>query len=153
MPGHTRAFVVSPSSWGIYLNRQDRFERSIVGDGEFATLRDEIIAGLLATKDRNGMKVVEYAMKADDAYFGKQVGIGPDIVFKLAGRSVDTKAYGPIFTEDSKGSHSMNGIVSIVGPGIDPGNLGGARIIDLAPTILEFLGEEVPEMDGKCLIS
>jgi hypothetical protein len=51
------------------------------------------------------------------------------------------------------GTHRMNGVVALWGPGVKRGlRLEGAQIADLAPTILALLGVEIPHhMDGRVL--
>jgi hypothetical protein len=58
----------------------------------------------------------------------------------------------PYFTGKS-GTHRENGILLAHGTGVRAGvEVAGARIIDLAPTILHLLGVPVPaEMDGRIL--
>jgi arylsulfatase A-like enzyme len=54
---------------------------------------------------------------------------------------------------DIPGTHDMDGILMLSGPGIRPGTtVSGARLEDVAPTMLYLLGEPVPrEMDGRVL--
>ena len=51
------------------------------------------------------------------------------------------------------GTHRLNGVLAARGAGIRAGErLDGARIIDIAPTILHLLGQAVPDdMDGQVL--
>src|SRR4029077_17494448 len=51
------------------------------------------------------------------------------------------------------GEHRFEGVLAIRGSGIRVGEaVTGARIIDMAPTILHFLGQSVPDdMDGRVL--
>ena len=50
------------------------------------------------------------------------------------------------------GRHRRYGIVLAVGPGITPGAIDGANIVDLAPTALHAMGMPVPgDMDGRVL--
>ena len=53
----------------------------------------------------------------------------------------------------TSGEHKPNGILLAYGHGIRKGShVEGARIIDMAPTILYALGEKIPrDMDGKVL--
>jgi len=51
------------------------------------------------------------------------------------------------------GTHRMNGLMLFKGPGFTKGRQdGGATIIDMAPTVLFYLGVPIPEdMDGKMI--
>ncbi len=84
---------------------------------------------------------------------------GPDLHVIIDGyRSV---AY-PAFAADGRsvarhplsdsGSHRTNGILLARGPAIRPGSIVGARLIDLAPTLLHLLGAAIPDdLDGHVL--
>jgi len=54
---------------------------------------------------------------------------------------------------ESWGVHRKEGVLMVVGPGIRKGyKIRGARIMDLAPTILHTMGIPVPsDMDGRVL--
>lgn len=85
---------------------------------------------------------------------------GPDLHLILDGYR--TVAY-PMFAADGRiltaqrlgdsGHHRANGIFIAHGPGIRPGyKLAGARLVDLAPTILHLLGVPIPTgLDGHLL--
>jgi hypothetical protein len=57
------------------------------------------------------------------------------------------------FFDQISGGHKPNGILVMRGPGIAPGkSLEGAELLDMAPTILYFMGQPVPViMDGQVL--
>ena len=52
------------------------------------------------------------------------------------------------------GHHHMSGVLAMKGPGVRPGaTLEGLSILDVAPTILHYMGLEVPDhMDGEVLV-
>lgn len=56
-------------------------------------------------------------------------------------------------TPDRTGTHRMNGILFLRGPGIRPGHvIQDAALIDVAPTILALMSVPIPrDMDGKVL--
>jgi hypothetical protein len=52
------------------------------------------------------------------------------------------------------GDHSMEGILVARGPGIVPGRIEGASLVDVAPTALYLMGQPVAAaMDGKVLLA
>jgi predicted AlkP superfamily phosphohydrolase/phosphomutase len=58
---------------------------------------------------------------------------------------------GSVFHEDSSG-HAINGIFFARGPDFRDGELKGAHLIDVAPTVLHGLGMDIPEyMSGEVL--
>ena len=71
----------------------------------------------------------------------------------LIGSSLEFSDVSSYSSLQKSGTHHLKGIFIVRGPMIKNINsLEGARIIDLAPTILYFLGEKVPDdMDGRVL--
>jgi len=50
------------------------------------------------------------------------------------------------------GRHRRYGVVLALGPGVPAGEVEGANIVDLAPTVLHAMGMAVPaDMDGQVL--
>ena len=56
-------------------------------------------------------------------------------------------------TPDRTGTHRMNGIFFVKGPGIEPGTrVQGASLMDVAPTVLALMDVPIPTtMDGHVL--
>jgi predicted AlkP superfamily phosphohydrolase/phosphomutase len=84
-----------------------------------------------------------------------------DLIFSIADYRYDSSVDFGFFDEsifhepefDDTGTHRLEGIFIACGRGIQKrGRVSGARILDIAPTVLCLLGLEVPqEMDGKVL--
>ena len=83
----------------------------------------------------------------------------PDVVYMAKGMYLAGAFYGftshrPIAeTNVWLGNHRINGIFFAKGDGIEKGKrIAGARIIDIAPTILYLMEEKIPlSMDGKVI--
>ena len=79
-------------------------------------------------------------------YFG-------DLAWRSAG-SVGMDAL-HVFENDTgpdDANHAQNGMFILNGPGVKPGKRQGARLYDVAPTVLTTLGVPVPEdMIGKVI--
>ncbi|OAI40714.1 hypothetical protein AYO40_04475 [Planctomycetaceae bacterium SCGC AG-212-D15] len=118
--------------------------------------------------------IIEKVYRRDEVYSGPYTGEAPDLVakwalcqgynysFRLSSKTSKGKwlkqfdgrqgEFGKYFNNKS-GSHRDDGIFLAAGPGLRSAvEIQGARIIDLAPTILHVLGVPVPgDMDGKVL--
>lgn len=167
--GRTRAF--SGGQFGnIYLNVCGREPQGIVCPGyEQNRLLDEITAALLEMCDPDtGEPIVEAVHRREELYSGPYLDLAPDLVIQWRDYSFFTisepsimpgQIFAPPPAEDAtefrhSGTHRLNGILLAYGPGICPGELTGANIVDLAPTILHALGLPVPEdMEGQILES
>ena len=145
---------------GIEINLRGRQAEGIVAPGaDYEALREEIIAALQAARDsRTGEPVVSAVYRREELYRGEYLAIAPDIVFITAadyapgaggaeagsGRSSITPV--PLAAlHKYNGLHRLEGILMARGPHILAGKrVAQAEIIDLAPTILYALGEEIP---------
>ncbi|OGL44896.1 MAG: hypothetical protein A2W05_06485, partial [Candidatus Schekmanbacteria bacterium RBG_16_38_10] len=161
---HTKAFfhpLLFPAG-GIMINLRGRQASGIVNSGsEYDELRDEIIRKLLEVREpKTGENVIVRAYRREEVYNGPYVGDFPDIIYILnnkyeSGRMLYGKTISrvPDFVLSKKsGMHLMNGILIGFGPMIKPGRIDGARIVDIAPTIIYSTELPVPgDMDGIVL--
>ncbi len=158
-------FPLHPPLDGIVFNVRGRQREGSVAPGaEYEVLRDQIIAALGEVKDPDtGQPIVISAVRREELYEGEHVENMPDVVITLhanyeGGPAMDGSVISPIpLPELSKlsGVHCMNGIFIMAG-GENirlAASVEGARIVDLAPTIMYTMGLPVPRrMDGKVLL-
>jgi predicted AlkP superfamily phosphohydrolase/phosphomutase len=159
----TRAYSASNTEQGIYLNLKGREPEGIVRqDGEYNTLRDEVIQALRDLKDpHTGERLVTEVYKREELYEGPFVANAPDIILFLKGGEylLDVQLNDELFTEANwqtgSGTHRGDGILIGYGPNIVKGlTVKGACIVDLAPTILYSQNLPIPEyMDGRPLLN
>jgi predicted AlkP superfamily phosphohydrolase/phosphomutase len=170
-------FEENPYYPSLRINLKGRQPRGVVAPGaEYEGLRTELIKRLEEWRHpETGEKIVERAYRREEVYTGPHLDGAPDVVvhwsthkdytyaFKVSSKSKklswleDIDPYHPenfAFFTGKSGSHRDNGIFLAEGPGVQAGvTLGGANIIDVAPTILHLLGVPVPEdMDGGTLV-
>jgi predicted AlkP superfamily phosphohydrolase/phosphomutase len=161
----TRAFPVGRSG-GIRINLEGRDPEGIVPAEDFDRTCEEVSAALLLLRDDDGTQVVSRVHRREEVYEGKHLNKAPDLVISTTDcRYMVRQSDGPddpvLGTQlgatwgafDIPGTHDMDGILVLSGPGIKPGTtVSGARLEDVAPTMLYLLGEPVPqEMDGRVL--
>jgi predicted AlkP superfamily phosphohydrolase/phosphomutase len=147
----------------IYINVAGREPQGCVQPGaEYDAVCQEIITRLRQLRDpRSGEPVVEHIYRREEIYSGDYLEQAPDIVFIPT--RMEYFGFGEYEFGSHKiieplqrgisGTHRMNGIFMAYGANIRPlGELSGAQITDLAPTILHLMGEPVPShMDGRVL--
>jgi len=141
--------------WGINIVREN------LEGGEYEPLREEIIQKLREMKFDN-KAVMREVYKREEVFSGKYTEKIPDIVFS-AGRDFYTSSFPSIrIIEEQKepkdgitGEHNSirDGIFIAFGKDIKNGfEIEGARILDVAPTVLHIFGAPIPEdMDGRVL--
>jgi predicted AlkP superfamily phosphohydrolase/phosphomutase len=160
----TKAFAVG-SVGNVYLNIAERDAEGIVCEGEEAeSLAEELINGLTSIQDpESGEHIVERVFRNRELFDGDRSPDGPDLLVILKkGYTTSTDLRWPRLSanascvEDSvewSGDHEMNGILILNGPDIKrDAELTGSDIVDVTPTALHLMGQEIPEeIDGKVL--
>ena len=167
---HTKAFSFGVHG-SIFINTSGRQPNGIVQPGtEYEGLRTEIIARLgRLTDPETGETVVERVYRREELYHGDCVDLAPDLLIEWKdyaytaqqdyGEGVNsvfqTRSKFEFSEKEHNGSHRLDGVLIMYGgPTKGGAELQGCHIVDLAPTILYLMGEEVPEdMDGKVLVS
>ncbi|QLH76882.1 alkaline phosphatase family protein [Halosimplex rubrum] len=130
----------------IYVVADDESERAAIRE----SLRSDL-AGVIGT---NGEPVAREIHNREDLYDGDQVEKAPDIVFDQRPGVHTSEAIGPdevVSTPDDwRGENVPEGLVLFHGDGIQPTDIGEIRITDIAPTVLHWMDEPVPDdVDGE----
>jgi len=148
----------------IYINLKGREPQGIVEPGQaYQAVRQRVVEALNDLQHpQTGQPLVERTIPGDEVARGPYALRGPDLHVVFDGyRAI---AF-PLFATDSRlvtrqirgdsGSHRLHGLFIAHGSGIRSGQtVEGARISDLAPTILHLMGLPVPDdMDGQVLTS
>ncbi|MFQ5864069.1 MAG: alkaline phosphatase family protein [bacterium] len=134
---------------------------SVKPEKEYYAVRDEIVSKLKTLRDpETGELIGGQVYTKEEVYHGPHLDDAPDIIFLpmennyLAGvlLGFTTRQWimdNPVLF----GNHRMDGILIAQGKHFAKGQkIEGARIIDLAPTILYLMGEKIPtDMDGCVL--
>jgi predicted AlkP superfamily phosphohydrolase/phosphomutase len=160
--GRTRAYAVGLS--GIYLNVRGREGQGIVPPEEADALKAELVRGLAGLTDPGhpGKLAIRRVVPREEAYRGPYLAEAPDLVVDFAegyrvswSSSMGGVAEGQF--EDNVKKWSGDHIID---PERVPGVLfmnrpfrDGARLLDLAPTILAALGvPKGPAMEGESIL-
>jgi predicted AlkP superfamily phosphohydrolase/phosphomutase len=159
---------------GVWINLRGREAEGSVAPGDYERVRDEVIAALRDWKLPGDAPVVGRARRREEVYAGPCVERAPDVVVELAldagyalslvpspwGRtnaeSVTTLADHELAGGRGRGMngvHRPEGVAVAAGAGFERvGELGAARLADLAPTILRAMGVPWDErLDGVAL--
>jgi predicted AlkP superfamily phosphohydrolase/phosphomutase len=146
----------------IYVNLRGREPEGVVEPGaEYEAVRHRVAEALQDLRHpATGQPLVDQVIPGDQVAHGPYVNRGPDLHVVLDGyRAI---AF-PLFATDGRivtrqirgdsGCHRLHGVFVAWGPEVRPGEaVEGARILDLAPTILHLMGLPVPDdMDGRVL--
>jgi predicted AlkP superfamily phosphohydrolase/phosphomutase len=157
------------TAWGeggyyarVFLNVRGREPEGQVAAEDYERVRDDLARRLEAIPDENGDPLPTRAYKPEDLY--PQVkGVAPDLIVvfgDLFWRSVGTIGgdEGVHTFENDTGpddaNHAQDGMFIVAGPGVAACGRRQAHLLDVAPTVLELIGLDVPEsMRGRSLAS
>ena len=162
----TEAFSEGTSG-GIWINLKGREPEGVIKPGSmYEQVRRQLIVGLMELKDpENDDSVVRNVYKREQVFNGSYLDRAPDLFVELndgyscAGKMnkdlVRIEPKGDCLCElnNWSGNHRLDGVLITRGPLIKKsGEIKGAEIIDIAPTVLYLMGLPVPkDMDGKVL--
>jgi predicted AlkP superfamily phosphohydrolase/phosphomutase len=158
----TKAYALGLS--GIYLNLKEREEQGIVDVAEAETLKDSIVKGLAGMPDPScGKTAVRRVSKREEVYNGAYAAESPDLMvnFNEGYRVSWGTALGGVPAGHFEDNEKKWGGDHIIDPALVPGvlfmnrafNGESARLLDMAPTILEALGlPKGQAMEGESLL-
>ena len=166
----TRAFSLVADLQGyVRVNLRGREAAGVVEPGvQYDRLCEEIADGLRSFVDADtGESIVHDVARADALYpDGARRSDLPDLLVKwaftpfAAHRRIVSPRFGAIDMEapgqnpsGRSGNHRPEGFLVAAGPGVQPGSIDGAHIMDLAPTVYDLFGVPRPaEMRGRGLM-
>jgi predicted AlkP superfamily phosphohydrolase/phosphomutase len=155
----TRAYA--PAGWsGIYVNTKGIRPNGSVDPDDYDSIRDDVVARWKQLRNPVTGDLVGGPVHINKEMFnGPFSPYGPDVMpLPLNEKHMPVCFFGftsnePVYQNITLfGNHQMEGILLANGAGIKMGDINGARLIDMAPTILHLLEHPAPDdMDGKVL--
>lgn len=156
------------AAWGeggyygrVFLNVAGREPEGIVPPDEYEAVRDDLARRLTAIPDERG-NPLETKVYKPDVIYEQTNGVAPDLIVHFD--DLEWRAVGTVggdegihtFENDTgpdDANHAQDGLLVMAGPGIPEGYREGMHLLDVAPTVLELLGLEVPAgMRGRSLL-
>ena len=146
----------------VFFNVKGREPQGAIEPADYERFRDEIKAKFEATADADGKPMGTLVFKPEEIY--REVrNVAPDLIVHfgaLAWRSIGGVGYPTIhILENDTGpddcNHAQHGAF-ILASANNPlqGRIEGARLLDVAPTLLELGGYDVPgSMQGRSLVA
>jgi predicted AlkP superfamily phosphohydrolase/phosphomutase len=146
----------------VFFNVKGREPQGVIDPAGYERFRDEVKARLEATTDEHGRPLGTLVFRPEEVY--REVrNVAPDLIVHfgaLAWRSIGGVGY-PTFhvQENDTGpddcNHAQFGAF-VLASSNNPlrGELEGAHLLDIAPTVLELAGYDVPpSMQGRSLVA
>jgi predicted AlkP superfamily phosphohydrolase/phosphomutase len=160
--GKTRAWSEGGYYARVFLNVQGREPDGVIAPADYEAFRDDLKARLEATTDPEGRPLGTLVFKPEEVYRTVR-NVAPDLIVHfgaLAWRSVGGVGYPTVHVrENDTGpddcNHAQHGAFILAAPN-NPvqGVVEGARLLDIAPTLLELGGHDRPaSMQGRSLVA
>lgn len=170
----TKALAMGVESTTIYLNTKDRFPQgTICSEKEYRQVCDALITGISQIRDPDtGLAIVDKIFKREQIYHGDQLANAPDLVViwknheyisrlhynhqsqtEIVSKQLKAGVMGKLMALELTGCHRPEGLFMAKGFGIKTkAFLEKAKLIDIFPTILYYLGLPIPDdVDGQIL--
>ena len=146
----------------VFLNVKGREPQGVIEPADYESFRDEIKSRLEAIEDAHGQPLGTLVFKPEEVYRTVR-GVPPDLIVHFGGlawRSIGGVGYPQLHVlENDTGpddcNHAQHGAF-VLASANNPlhGELAGAHLLDIAPTLLELGGYDVPtSMQGRSLVA
>jgi len=146
----------------VFLNVKGREPQGVIEPAEYESFRNRIKVKLEATTDAHGKPLATLVFKPEEIYHQVR-NVAPDLIVHFGGlywRSIGGVGYPSIHVlENDTGpddcNHAQFGAFILAAPN-NPlrGEVTGARLLDIAPTLLALGGHEIPPtMQGRSLVA
>jgi predicted AlkP superfamily phosphohydrolase/phosphomutase len=144
----------------IFINVRGREPSGAVTPREYESFRDELKARLEDTRDAEGKRLGTQVFRPEEIYRDVR-GVSPDLIVYFGGlawRSIGGVGYGTVHVQENDTgpddcNHAQFGAFVLTAPNCRlRGELQGVHLLDIAPTLLELGGYDVPStMQGRSL--
>jgi predicted AlkP superfamily phosphohydrolase/phosphomutase len=137
----------------VFLNVKGREPQGTIGPADYEKVRDDVKARLEATTDEHGRPLGTLVFRPEEVYRTVN-GVAPDLIVHFGGlswRSIGGVGYPTVHVrENDTGpddcNHAQFGSFVLAAPGLPAsGEVDGARLLDVAPTLLELGGYDVSD--------
>lgn len=145
----------------VFFNVEGREPNGTIGAADYDRFRDEVKAKFEGTTDPEGKPLGTLVFKPQDIYNSVK-NVAPDLIVHFG--ALDWRSIGGVgyngavhLRENDSGpddcNHAQFGAFILAAPNVPAlGELQGARLLDIAPTLMEVGGYEIPEtFQGRSL--
>jgi predicted AlkP superfamily phosphohydrolase/phosphomutase len=146
----------------VFFNVKGREPRGVIEPADYERFRDEIKARFEAIADPHGRPLGSLIFKPEEVYRAVR-NVAPDLIVHFGGlywRSIGGVGYPELHIDENDTgpddcNHSQFGAFVLASPQLPlHGEVEGAHLLDIAPTLLELGGFDIPEsMQGRSLVA
>ena len=146
----------------VFFNVQGREPQGVIPQAEYESFQNEMKARIEALPDDKGQPLKSLVFKPEEIYRNVR-NVTPDLIVHFGGlywRSIGTVGHAKIHAQENDTgldgcNHAQYGMFILIAPNCPlNGEYEGARLLDIAPTLLDLAGYEIPEtMQGRSLVA
>jgi predicted AlkP superfamily phosphohydrolase/phosphomutase len=146
----------------VFFNVEGREPQGTIPAAQYEAFQDEIKAKFESMKDDKGQPLNSLVFKPKDIYHTVR-NVPPDLIVHFGGldwRSIGTVGYPSIYVQENDTgpdgcNHAQYGMFLLAAPNCPiNGEFEGAKLLDIAPTLLDLGGYDIPEsMQGRSLVA
>jgi predicted AlkP superfamily phosphohydrolase/phosphomutase len=146
----------------VFFNVQGREPQGIIPAAEYDAFQNQIKAKFEAMENDKGKPLNSLVFKPKEIYHTVR-NVPPDLIVHFGGldwRSIGTVGYPSIYVQENDTgpdgcNHAQYGMFLLAAPNCPiNGEYEGAKLLDIAPTLLDLAGYEIPEsMQGRSLVA
>jgi predicted AlkP superfamily phosphohydrolase/phosphomutase len=145
----------------VFFNVQGREPRGVVSPSEYENFQDELKVKLDGLADDKGAPLKSLVFKPKELYRHVR-NVAPDLIVHFGGlywRSIGTVGHQKLYVQENDTgpdacNHAQYGMFILAAPNCSlGGECEGARLLDIAPTLLDLAGYQIPaSMQGRSLL-
>ena len=146
----------------VFFNVQGREPHGLIPAADYESFQEEMKAKFEALTDDRGRPLRSLVFKPKEIYRSVR-NIAPDLIVHFGGlywRSIGSVGYGRFHVQENDTgpdacNHAQYGMFLLAAPNCPlRGEYQGARLLDIAPTLLDLAGYEIPgTMQGRSLVA
>ena len=146
----------------VFFNVQGREPQGIIPQSEYEAFQDVMKKKFEALTDDKGKPLNSLVFKPKELYKNVK-NVAPDLIVHFGGlywRSIGGVGYGKIHVQENDTgpdacNHAQFGMFILAAPNLPlRGEYKGARLLDIAPTLMDLAGYDIPEMmQGRSLVA
>jgi predicted AlkP superfamily phosphohydrolase/phosphomutase len=146
----------------VFCNVQGREPNGVIPGSEYESFQNEMKAKFESLADDKGQLLNSLVFKPKEMYQNVR-NVAPDLIVHFGGlywRSIGTVGHSAIHVQENDTgpdgcNHAQYGTFILAAPNCPlGGEYEGARLLDIAPTLLDLAGYEIPDsMQGRSLVA
>jgi len=146
----------------VFFNVEGREPQGVIPSAEYAAFQDEMKAKFEAIVDDKGQPMNSLVFKPKEIYQNVR-NVAPDLIVHFGGlywRSIGSVGHSGLYLQENDTgpdgcNHAQYGMFLLAAPNCPlAGEHTGARLLDIAPTLLDLAGYDIPEsMQGRSLVA